>query len=79
MIQAPLSDAHDGNLLFAEGRYYLYGTAYGTRAGFDINNRFRVYSSPDLQDWTFEGELLKSPPDGVHYNPSVVYAGPRLR
>ena len=49
--RAPLSDAHDGNLLFAEGRYYLYGTAYGKSAGSGINNRFRVYSSPDLQDW----------------------------
>lgn len=66
-------DAHDGNLLFADGRYYLYGTAYGKTAGYSINNRFRVYSSPDLEHWTFEGELLKSPPDGVLYNPSVAY------
>jgi hypothetical protein len=66
-------DAHDGNLLFVDGRYYLYGTAYGKSTGYGINNRFRVYSSPDLEHWTFEGELLKSPPDGVHYNPSVVY------
>jgi beta-xylosidase len=66
-------DAHDGCILFANGRYYLYGTAYGKSAGYSINNRFRVYSSPDLERWTFEGELLKSPPDGVHYDPSVVY------
>jgi hypothetical protein len=66
-------DAHDGNLLFANGRYYLYGTAYGNSAGYSINNRFRVYSSPDLERWTFEGELLKSPPDGIYYNPSVAY------
>jgi Glycosyl hydrolases family 43 len=66
-------DAHDGNLLFAGNRYYLYGTAYGNTAGYSINNRFRVYSSPDLVHWTFEGEVLKAPPDGVYYNPSVVY------
>lgn len=66
-------DAHDGCILFANGRYYLYGTAYGKSAGYSINNRFRVYSSPDMEHWTFEGELLKSPPDGVHYDPSVVY------
>jgi hypothetical protein len=66
-------DAHDGNLQFFAGRYYLYGTAYGKTAGFSINNRFRVYSSPDMKHWTFEGELLKAPPDGVYYRPYVVY------
>lgn len=66
-------DAHDGNLQFFNGRYYLYGTAYGKTAGFSINNRFRVYSSADLQHWTYEGELLKAPADGVYYRPYVVY------
>jgi len=65
-------DAHDGCLQFFNGRYYLYGTSYGRSSGFSINNRFRVYSSPDLQHWTLEGELLKSPPDGVYYRPYVV-------
>jgi len=59
-------DAHDGNLQFFAGRYYLYGTAYGKTAGYSINNRFRVYSSADLEHWTFEGELLKAPTDGVY-------------
>jgi hypothetical protein len=66
-------DAHDGDLQFFDGRYYLYGTAYGRTAGFSINNRFRVYSSPDLEHWTYDGELLKAPPDGVYYRPYVVY------
>jgi hypothetical protein len=66
-------DAHDGCLQFFAGRYYLYGTAYGRSSGFSINNRFRVYSSPDLQHWTLQGELLKSPPDGVYYRPYVVF------
>jgi len=66
-------DAHDGNLQFFAGRYYLYGTAYGKTAGYSINNRFRVYSSADLEHWTFEGELLKAPTDGVYYRPYVVY------
>ncbi|MCL2661420.1 MAG: family 43 glycosylhydrolase [Acidobacteriaceae bacterium] len=66
-------DAHDGCLMFFQGRYYLYGTAYGKSAGFGINNRFRVYSSADLEHWVFEGELLKAPPDGVYYRPYVAY------
>jgi len=66
-------DAHDGNLQFFNGRYYLYGTAYGRTAGFSINNRFRTYSSADLVHWDYEGELLKAPTDGVYYRPSVVY------
>jgi len=66
-------DAHDGCLRFYAGRYYLYGTAYGKTAGYTINSRYRVYSSADLEHWTFEGELLKSPPDGVYYRPYVAY------
>ena len=66
-------DAHSGCLQYFEGRYYLYGEAYGKTAGYTINNRFRVYSSADLVNWRYEGELLKAPPDGVYYRPYVIY------
>lgn len=72
-IEGKVIDAHDGCLQFFAGRYYLYGTAYGKTAGYTINNRFRVYSSADMEHWTFEGELLKAPPDGVYYRPYVAY------
>lgn len=72
-------DAHDGCLQFFAGRYYLYGTSYGRSSGFSINNRFRCYSSPDLQNWTFQGELLESPPDGVYYRPYVVFNSERRK
>ena len=72
-INGEILDAHDGCLHFFNGRYYLYGTAYGKSAGFGINNRFRVYSSPDLERWTFEGELLREPADGIYYRPYVVF------
>jgi hypothetical protein len=72
-INGKIMDAHDGGLQFFNGHYYLYGTAYGKTAGYSFNNRFRVYSSPDLEHWSFEGELFKAPPDGVYYNPRVVY------
>jgi hypothetical protein len=71
--QGKILDAHDGCLQFFAGRYYLYGTAYGQTAGYTINNRFRVYSSADLEHWTFEGEALRSPADGVYYRPYVAY------
>jgi hypothetical protein len=71
-------DAHDGCLQFFDHRYYLYGTAYGKSAGYSIHNRFRVYSSADLVHWRFEGELLKSPPDGVYYRPYVAF-NPKTR
>lgn len=41
-VQGHIIDAHDGCLHFFNGRYYLYGTAYGRTAGYTINNRFRV-------------------------------------
>ncbi|MDR3774686.1 MAG: family 43 glycosylhydrolase [Terracidiphilus sp.] len=72
-VDGNVIDAHDGCLHFYAGRYYLYGTAYGKTAGYTINNRFRVYSSADMEHWTFEGELLQSPPDGVYYRPYVAY------
>ena len=72
-VNGDIIDAHDGCLQFFEGRYYLYGTAYGKSAGYGINNRFRVYSSPDLVRWRFDGEILESPPDGVYYRPYVAY------
>jgi Glycosyl hydrolases family 43 len=72
-VNGAIIDAHDGNLQFFEGRYYLYGTSYGRSAGFGINNRFRAYSSADLQHWQLEGEILVAPPRGVFYRPYVVF------
>jgi len=43
-----------------------YGTAYGKTDGM-TNNDFRVYSSPDLEHWTFEGTLLKDRPYALYY------------
>ena len=72
-INGEIIDAHDGCMQFFEGRYYLYGTAYGTNDGYGTGNRYRVYSSPDLERWTSAGELLKRVPEGVYYRPYVVF------
>jgi beta-xylosidase len=67
-------DAHDGCLQYFNGRFYLYGTAYENSASYDgTSNRYRVYSSPDLAQWTYEGELFQTAPEGVYYRPYVIY------
>jgi hypothetical protein len=71
-VTGEIIDAHDGCLQFFNGRYYLYGTAYGKTDGM-TNNNFRVYSSPDLERWTFEGTLLKERLDAFYYRPYVVF------
>ncbi len=71
-VTGEIIDAHDGCLQFFNGLYYLYGTAYGKTDGF-TNNEFRVYSSPDLEHWTFAGTLLKERPAAIYYRPYVVF------
>lgn len=55
-------DAHDGEIAYFDGVYYLYGTSYG--CGFEWGNKgapfcgFKVYSSTDLAHWKDEGALF---------------------
>ena len=77
-VTGTIIDAHDGCLQLFGSRFYLYGTAYGTNDGYSPANRFRVYSSPDLEQWTLAGELFKEQPAGVYYRPYVVF-NPKTR
>jgi hypothetical protein len=72
-VAGHIIDAHGGCLQFFNGRFYLYGTAFETNRDYAGLNSLAVYSSPDLKDWTREGELLKDPPTGVYYRPYVVF------
>jgi len=72
-LQATVVDAHDGCLRYFGGKYFLYGTRYGNTDGSGNTNRYVVYSSPNLQDWTDEGVILKNVRPGVYYRPYVVY------
>ncbi len=73
-VGGQIIDAHGGCLQYFNGRFYLYGTAYGTNeSSLALNCPFRVYSSPDLERWTYEGELLKNQPAGVYTRPGVVF------
>jgi hypothetical protein len=56
-------DAHGGEIRWFDGRYYLYGETYG--CGFEWHKLaaspfcgFRVYSSPNLVEWTDHGPLF---------------------
>jgi len=66
-------DAHDGSLYFFEGQYYLYGTRYKKTDGWDTTNRYVVYTSPDLMNWTFGGDILKDAPPRVYFRPYVIF------
>jgi beta-xylosidase len=78
-VTGHIIDAHCGCLQFFNGRFYLYGRAFGTNhTGTVYNLPFVVYSSPDLKDWTFEGKLLREQPKGVYTRPYVVF-NPKTR
>lgn len=55
-------DAHDGEIAYFNGTYYLYGTSYG--CGFEWGHKdapfcgFEVYSSKDMVTWTDRGQLF---------------------
>jgi len=72
-VNGQILDAHDGCLQLFNGQFYLYGTAYGTNNGYTPANRYRVYSSPDLEHWTLVGDLFRQQPVGVYYRPYVVF------
>lgn len=66
-------DAHDGCLELFQGTFYLYGTRYGKTDGFTKANRYVCYSSTNLTQWRFIGEVLRDPPEGVYYRPYVKF------
>ena len=55
-------DAHDGEIAYFDGIYYLYGTSYG--CGFEWGHKdapfcgFKAYSSPDLVNWADRGQKI---------------------
>ena len=77
-VTGQVIDAHDGCLQLFGTSFYLYGTAYGTNDGYNQANHYRVYSSPDLEQWTLAGDLFREQPAGVYYRPYVVF-NPKTR
>ena len=66
-------DAHDGRVIQFGDTFYWYGTSYGNTNGFTTQNHYRCYSSKDLVNWKYQGELLATQPEGVYYRPHVIY------
>jgi hypothetical protein len=80
-------DAHDGDLKFFQGKYYLYGTSYncGYQLGVPYSPfcGFKSYSSTDLVNWSDNGGLFDAqtphwqlscaPPRYGCYRPHVLY------
>lgn len=80
-------DAHDGDMAYFGGKYYLYGTSYG--CGYELQTNgtsfcgFKSYMSTDLTNWTDNGLLFDgrssnwhancSPPRYGCYRPHVLY------
>ncbi len=57
-------DAHDGDMAYFNGTYYLYGTAYGCGYQLQTNGTpfcgFKSYSSTDMMNWTDRGYLYNA-------------------
>lgn len=83
-----LMDAHDGTILLVNGTYFLWGMSYGDcpvtkngceglffppHCGFRNNHSVSLFTSPDLQAWTFVGDALppSARPDAVYFRPQV--------
>lgn len=58
-VNRNILDVHAGRLILFESRYYLYGEHYGQTNGIDDGQNFFVsYSSSDLKNWKYEGEII---------------------
>ena len=75
-VDGQILDAHDGCLEYFQGRFYLYGTKYGTSDGIGRTNRYVCYSSPNLVTWTPHGEMLQGAPPRVYFRPYVKFNHP---
>lgn len=64
-------DAHDGCLEYFDGVYHLYGTQYADTNGFTQLNRYVCYTSRDLREWHFEGDILPAARPANRFRPYV--------
>lgn len=74
-------DAHSGMILPVNGVFYLYGERYTNSTGFgpsppQLFPKIVVYTSTDMQSWTYGGEVLTdwpTKPFGTFFTPWAIY------
>jgi hypothetical protein len=67
-VNGNVVDAHDGNIVYHNGTFFLYGEFYGNLTGRPFtpapgwggSPQLSVYTSPDLISWTYRGGLFNS-------------------
>lgn len=80
-VTGAIIDCHSGMILEQGGQYFMYGEHYGNTTGFGpsppaIYPKIVVYSSPDLNAWTFRGFALSNwstAPYGTFFTPWTVF------
>jgi hypothetical protein len=84
-VSGNVVDAHDGSMVYHAGTFFLYGEAYGNTTGSSFATggwgsapQLAVYTSPDLQAWTYRGSLFNAsvPKDSsfTKWIPTVVFS-----
>ena len=80
-VDGKIIDCHSGMILAVNGVFYMYGEHYGNSTGDGpspplLFPKIVVYTSPDLQAWTFRGFVLSdwpTKPYGTFFTPWAVY------
>ena len=80
-VDGNIIDCHSGNIVAVNGMFYMYGEMYSNSTGFGPSPpllwpKIVVYSSPDMEAWTFRGPALSdwpTAPYGTFFTPWVVY------
>ena len=76
-VEGNYIDAHDGKIVAHNGTYFLYGESYGNQSlatpyPWAAVPRLKVYTSPDLVQWTLRGDPLPMV-GGTLWIPNVIY------
>ena len=80
-VNGDIIDCHSGNIVAANGLFYMVGEHYGNSSGIGpspplLFPKIVVYTSPDFAAWTFRGFAISewpTRPFGTFFTPWVVF------